>query len=62
MQGVTPGLNLLAGQTGQISLGHGAFLAIRAYSTAVMLDRWDAPHIATVPVAAPRSRRKSFRS
>ncbi|MBF6179513.1 branched-chain amino acid ABC transporter permease [Nocardia otitidiscaviarum] len=46
------GLNLLVGQTGQISLGHGAFLAIGAYTTAVLLDRWDAPHLATLPVAA----------
>ncbi|MFC9997613.1 branched-chain amino acid ABC transporter permease [Nocardia sp. NPDC127526] len=46
------GMNLLVGQTGQISLGHGAFLAVGAYATAVMLDRWDAPHIATLPVAA----------
>lgn len=46
------GLNLLVGQAGQISLGHGAFLAIGAYTTAVMLDRWDTPHFATLPVAA----------
>ncbi|MFX0577324.1 branched-chain amino acid ABC transporter permease [Nocardia nepalensis] len=46
------GLNLLVGQTGQISLGHGAFLAIGAYTTAILLDRWDTPHIATLPVAA----------
>ncbi|WP_306360282.1 branched-chain amino acid ABC transporter permease [Nocardia sp. CC227C] len=46
------GLNLLVGQTGQISLGHGAFLAIGAYTTAVLLDRWDVPHFATLPVAA----------
>ncbi|MEV0538462.1 branched-chain amino acid ABC transporter permease [Nocardia salmonicida] len=46
------GLNVLVGQTGQISLGHGAFFAIGAYATAVLLDRWDTPHIATLPVAA----------
>ncbi|MGW0252132.1 branched-chain amino acid ABC transporter permease [Nocardia goodfellowii] len=46
------GLNLLVGQAGQISLGHGAFLAVGAYTTAVLLDRWDVPHLATLPVAA----------
>ncbi|MBL1075315.1 branched-chain amino acid ABC transporter permease [Nocardia sp. 2] len=46
------GLNLLVGQTGQISLGHGAFLAIGAYTTALLIDRWDAPYLAALPVAA----------
>ncbi|QLY31755.1 branched-chain amino acid ABC transporter permease [Nocardia huaxiensis] len=46
------GLNLLVGQTGQISLGHGAFLAVGAYTTAVLMDRWDTPYLATLPVAA----------
>ncbi|MEV6280369.1 branched-chain amino acid ABC transporter permease [Nocardia sp. NPDC051832] len=46
------GLNLLVGQAGQISLGHGAFLAVGAYTAAVLLDRWDTPYLATLPVAA----------
>ncbi|WP_239321123.1 branched-chain amino acid ABC transporter permease [Planomonospora parontospora] len=46
------GLNLLVGHAGQISLGHGAFFAVGAYGTAIMIDRWDAPHLATLPVAA----------
>ncbi|HEX2313940.1 MAG TPA: branched-chain amino acid ABC transporter permease [Thermomonospora sp.] len=46
------GLNLLVGHAGQISLGHGAFFAVGAYTTAVMLDRWDTPYPATLPVAA----------
>ncbi|MEU8894496.1 branched-chain amino acid ABC transporter permease [Nocardia sp. NPDC048505] len=46
------GLNLLVGQAGQISLGHGAFLAVGAYTSAVLLDRWELPHLLTLPVAA----------
>ncbi|MFF3221231.1 branched-chain amino acid ABC transporter permease [Nocardia suismassiliense] len=46
------GLNLLVGHTGQISLGHGAFFAIGAYTTAVLMNRWDTPYLATLPVAA----------
>ena len=34
------GLNMLTGYNGQISLGHGAFYAIGAYTTAIMIDRW----------------------
>ncbi|MEU8986225.1 branched-chain amino acid ABC transporter permease [Streptomyces sp. NPDC048558] len=45
------GLNLLVGFGGQISLGHGAFFAAGAYTAAVMLDRYDTGHLATLPVA-----------
>ena len=31
------GLNILTGYTGQISLGHGAFMAIGAYTTAILM-------------------------
>ena len=33
------GLNILTGFNGQISLGHGAFYALGAYTTAIMIDR-----------------------
>ncbi|MFI5683039.1 branched-chain amino acid ABC transporter permease [Streptomyces sp. NPDC051636] len=46
------GLNLLVGYGGQISLGHGAFFAAGAYTAAVMLDRFDTGHLATLPVTA----------
>ncbi|MFF4548448.1 branched-chain amino acid ABC transporter permease [Streptomyces sp. NPDC001406] len=46
------GLNLLVGFGGQISLGHGAFFAAGAYTAAIMLDRFDTGHLATLPVAA----------
>ena len=34
------GLNVLVGNTGQISLGHGGFVAIGAYMTVILDDRW----------------------
>lgn len=45
------GLNLLTGYNGQISLGHGAFYAIGAYTTAILTTQFDVPYWATVPVA-----------
>jgi branched-chain amino acid transport system permease protein len=37
------GLNLLSGYTGQISLGHGAFMAIGAYVTAIFTMKFQLP-------------------
>ena len=34
------GLNVLVGNTGQISLGHGGFVAIGAYMTVILDERW----------------------
>ena len=45
------GLNMLTGYNGQISLGHGAFYALGAYTTAIMIDRWDAPYPLTIVTA-----------
>jgi branched-chain amino acid transport system permease protein len=45
------GLNILTGYNGQISLGHGAFYALGAYTTAIMIDRWSVPYALTIPVA-----------
>src|SRR5512141_1943769 len=45
------GLNMLTGFNGQISLGHGAFYAIGAYTTAIMIDRWSIGYAWTIPVA-----------
>ena len=45
------GLNLLTGYNGQISLGHGAFYALGAYTTAIMIDRWGVAYGWTIPVA-----------
>ncbi|MFN9389364.1 MAG: branched-chain amino acid ABC transporter permease [Betaproteobacteria bacterium] len=45
------GLNILTGYNGQISLGHGAFFAIGAYTAAILMDRWGVPYWATLPAA-----------
>jgi branched-chain amino acid transport system permease protein len=45
------GLNILTGYNGQISLGHGAFYAIGAYTAAMLMDQAGFPYWATVPVA-----------
>jgi branched-chain amino acid transport system permease protein len=45
------GLNLLIGYNGQISLGHGAFFAIGAYTTAILINEAGVPYWATVPLA-----------
>ena len=46
------GLILLTGFNGQISLGHGAFFAVGAYTAAILIDRYNWPFWATLPVAA----------
>ena len=46
------GLNILTGYTGQISLGHGAFMAIGGYTTAILMTDHGVKDIWTIPVAA----------
>ena len=43
------GLNLLIGFTGQLSLGHGAFAAIGAYSSALLTGKLGIPFIISLP-------------
>lgn len=45
------GLNLLTGFTGQISLGHAAFMGVGAYTTAYAATRWNMPFILTLPLS-----------
>lgn len=45
------GLNMLIGFNGQISLGHGAFYAIGAYTAAILMDKVGMPYWLTIPVA-----------
>jgi branched-chain amino acid transport system permease protein len=45
------GLNILTGYNGQFSLGHGAFYAIGAYTTAIMIDKWNVGYGWTIPIA-----------
>ena len=46
------GLSLLIGFNGQISLGHGAFYAIGAYTTAILMTTWGVPYWLTLPISA----------
>ena len=46
------GLNILTGYTGQISIGHGAFMAIGGYTTAVLSAQHHWNLLATLPAAA----------
>jgi branched-chain amino acid transport system permease protein len=45
------GLNILTGYTGQISLGHGAFMAVGGYTTAILAAKAGFPYYLTIPVA-----------
>jgi len=46
------GLNILVGYTGQISIGHAAFLAVGAYSTAILEAKAGLPFYLAIPGAA----------
>jgi branched-chain amino acid transport system permease protein len=45
------GLNILTGYTGQISLGHGAFMAVGGYTTAILMTDHGVKDIVTIPLA-----------
>lgn len=45
------GLNILIGYSGQISLGHGAFIGIGAYTTAILVTKADMNEFLTIPIA-----------
>jgi branched-chain amino acid transport system permease protein len=45
------GLNILTGYAGQISIGHQAFVAVGAYTTAVLMDSFHWSFWATLPLA-----------
>jgi branched-chain amino acid transport system permease protein len=45
------GLNILTGYNGQVSLGHGAFYAIGAYATAILMDKVGLPYWLCIPAA-----------
>ena len=46
------GLNIVTGYTGQISIGHGAFMAIGGYTTAILTAYHGWNDLATIPIAA----------
>ncbi|MEA2628341.1 MAG: branched-chain amino acid transport system permease protein [Chloroflexota bacterium] len=45
------GLNVLVGYSGQISLGHGAFMALGAYTSAILITRYHLNYLVTIPIA-----------
>jgi branched-chain amino acid transport system permease protein len=46
------GLNVLTGYTGQISLGHGAFMAVGGYTSAILMADHGVKDVWTIPIAA----------
>src|SRR6184192_3523211 len=46
------GLNILVGYSGQLSLGHGAFMALGAYTSAILAHRYKLDYLITIPIAA----------
>jgi branched-chain amino acid transport system permease protein len=46
------GLNIVTGYTGQISIGHGAFMAIGGYTTAILTHDHGWSELSTIPLAA----------
>jgi branched-chain amino acid transport system permease protein len=46
------GLNILTGYGGQISLGHGAFFAVGAYTSAILISQVGMSTYLTIPIAA----------
>jgi len=46
------GLNILVGYSGQLSLGHGAFMAMGAYISAILAHQYKVDYLLTIPVAA----------
>ena len=49
------GLNLLMGFNGQISVAHGVFFAVGAYTTAIFMTRYGINYLATLPLAVATS-------
>jgi branched-chain amino acid transport system permease protein len=46
------GLNLLTGFNGQVSIGHGAFFGVGAFTTAILMDTHGWGFESTIPIAA----------
>src|SRR3981081_2421113 len=45
------GLNILVGYNGQLSLGHGALMAVGAYTCAIFIHRYHVDYLITIPIA-----------
>jgi len=48
---VIMGLNILVGYSGQISLGHGALMALGAYTSVILIHRYHVDYLVTIPIA-----------
>ena len=48
---VIMGLNILVGYSGQLSLGHGALMAVGAYTCAILIHRYHVDYLVTIPLA-----------
>ncbi|SHJ29210.1 branched-chain amino acid transport system permease protein [Desulfatibacillum alkenivorans DSM 16219] len=48
---VALGLNLLSGYTGQVSLGHAAFFAVGAYTSAILTGKYSIPFLLALPAS-----------
>jgi branched-chain amino acid transport system permease protein len=46
------GLDILTGHSGQVSLGHGAFMAVGGYTTAILMANHGVRDLWTIPLAA----------
>ena len=46
------GLNIVTGYSGQVSLGHSAFMGVGAYTTAILVADHDWSYFTTIPLAA----------
>ncbi|HAI85660.1 MAG TPA: hypothetical protein DCL63_01555, partial [Firmicutes bacterium] len=49
---VTLGLNILTGYTGQISIGHAGFMAVAAYTSAILTGRFGVPFLLALVIAS----------
>lgn len=45
------GLNILIGYSGQLSLGHGALMALGAYTSAILVHHYQVDYLVTIPIA-----------
>src|SRR6266568_5738867 len=55
---VIMGLNILVGYSGQISLGHGALMALGAYTCVILIHRYHVDYLVTIPIAGLLTDRK----
>lgn len=46
------GLTIITGRAGLVSIGHGAFFGIGAYTVVILVSRWSVPYGLTLPAAA----------